>query len=273
MTRAAPRAHRPTRADAVAVDGGRSPGPHPRAGRRVASFTSSTAGLDGHAARHAHLGLRVRRERRIGSSTRPRRLTSATRLRVSPPARARRRRPWLSADGVVFSADSGAAAMPRGGPGGSRSSSTSTAPGGHFRPTTPPAPTRAGRRDGDGEPRGADERATPTTSFAAFGLTRLELDDARVRLTLANGTVVARAFLEGSKAVSTTATTAVSRNARARAFLASTTARARARAAKDVTPRSAAGKDRRRRRRARSRPPRERPVQLVNGTDGIGARS
>ena len=74
--------------------------------------------------------------------------------------------------------------------------------------------------------RAAPTGATRATSFAAFGLTRLELDDARVELTLANGTVVARAFLEGSKScVNNSDDSCVEERARG-AFLAISTAQA-----------------------------------------------
>ena len=101
-------------------------------------------------------------------------------------------------------------------------------------------------------------------------MTRLELDDARVELTLANGTVVARAFLEGSKScVNNSDDGCVEERARG-AFLAEYDgASVSVAAARDAvtalgeerpTPPSAS---------AISSAPRT-PGELVNGTDGIG---
>ena len=199
--------------------------------------------------------------------------TSATRLQCVSPARARAGvvAVAVSADGVVFSADSGAAAMPRGGPGGfAFFEYVDGPPAGHFRPDNDTGAYAGGTAVTVTVNRAAPTNATQTTRFAAFGLTRLELDDARVELTLANGTVVARAFLEGSKScVNNSDDGCVEERARG-AFLAEYDgASVSVAAARDAvtalgeerpTPPSAS---------AISSAPRT-PGELVNGTDGIG---
>ena len=150
---------------------------------------------------------------------------------------------------------------PRGGPGGfAFFEYVEGPPAGYFRPDNATGAYAGGTAVTVTVNRAAPTNATRTTSFAARGLTRLELDDARVELTLANGTVVARAFLEGSN------------SSRARgAFLAEYDGASVSVAAARDGVAGVFGEERRTPPSASavSSAPRV-PGELVNGTDGIG---
>ena len=273
VTRVAPRTG-PTRGGTrVAVDGGPFAWPAPT-GRETCRFfhvfdrpASTDTPHDTHTSAFAYDASDG-----FGFVDVPATPTSATRLRCVSPARARAGvvAVAVSADGVVFSADSSAAATPRGGPGGfAFFEYVEGPPAGYFRPDNATGAYAGGTAVTVTVNRAAPTNATRTTSFAARGLTRLELDDARVELTLANGTVVARAFLEGSNGCVDDDDGCVEERARG-AFLAeydgASVSVAAVRDAATVlgeerpTPPSAS---------AISSAPRT-PGELVNGTDGIG---
>ena len=129
--------------------------------------------------------------------------TSATRVScVSPPsARGGVVAVAVSVDGVVFSADASATATARGGPGGiAFFEYVDGAPAGHFQLDNATGAHAGGTVLTVTVSRARPTEATRAASVVPRGATRLELDDARVELTLANGTVVSRAFLEGSEA-------------------------------------------------------------------------
>jgi hypothetical protein len=136
----------------------------------------------------------------FGSSDVPARVVSSTRVECVTPARAREGvvAVAVSADGVVFSADSSAFATARTDHGGfAFFEYVDGPPAGYFR-----ADNATGAYGGGTVVTVTVNRASPTnatrlTSYGAFGKTRLELDDPRVVLTLANGTTVEAAFLAG----------------------------------------------------------------------------
>ena len=136
----------------------------------------------------------------FGSSDVPARVVSSTRVECVTPARAREGvvAVAVSADGVVFSADSSAFATARTDHGGfAFFEYVDGPPAGFFR-----ADNATGAYGGGTVVTVTVNRASPTnatrlTSYGAFGETRLELDDPRVVLTLANGTTVPLAFLAG----------------------------------------------------------------------------
>ena len=129
--------------------------------------------------------------------------TSATRVScVSPPsARGGVVAVAVSVDGVVFSADASATATARGGPGGiAFFEYVDGAPAGHFQLDNATGAHAGGTVLTVTVSRARPTEATRVTIVPPRGTTRLELDDARLELTLADGTVVGGAFLKGLEA-------------------------------------------------------------------------
>ena len=204
VTRIAPRTG-PTRGGTrVAIDGGPFAWPAPT-GREMCRFvhvfdrpTHDAFDDDFFTSAFASDGARG-----FGFADVPATPTSATRVTCVSPPRARGGvvAVAVSADGVVFSADSGAAAVPRAGPGGfAFFEYVDGAPAGHFEADNATGAHAGGTVLTVTVSRARPTEATRAASVVPRGATRLELDDARVELTLANGTVVSRAFLEGSEA-------------------------------------------------------------------------
>ena len=198
VTRVAPRTG-PTRGGtAVAVDGGPFKWPAPT-GRETCRFfhvfdrpanddVKKTSAFASDAADA------------FGYSDVPATVLSRTRVECVTPARLNEGvvAVAVSADGVVFSADSPATATARGDHGGfAFFEYVDGPPAGFFRADNATGAYGGGTVVTVTVNRAAPTRATRATSHEAFGATRLELDDPRVVLTLANGTTVPSTFLAG----------------------------------------------------------------------------